>query len=82
MVFWTDQQHQPLHTIDVRTLNGSPFVPLMVLEKLVEQRESMGLQSPEARRILNDYNKMSFDDVLDAIARVSNGDIVFTGREK
>jgi len=78
----TEQQHQPLHTIDVRTLNGNAFVPLMVLEKLVEQRESMGLQSQEARRILNDYHNMSFDDVLDAIVRVSGGDIVFTGREK
>lgn len=75
-------EHKPLHTINVWTLKGSAFVPLMVLEKLVEQREALGLQSPEARRVLNDYNKMTFDDVLDAIERVSGGDIVFTGRGK
>jgi len=72
----------PLHTIDVRTLNGSTFVPLMVLERIVAKREAEGLQSPEARLILNHYQTMTFDKVLDEIERVSNGDIAFVGRTK
>lgn len=71
---------KPLHTIDVRTLKGSTFVPLMVLEQIVAKREAEGLQSPEARLILNHYQHMTFDKVLDEIERVSNGDIVFIGR--
>jgi len=66
--------------IDVRSPQGNVFYILGVFQRLKKQLEKEGIDTTEHQKLLDNYENMEYDKILDEIERITNGTIKFVER--
>lgn len=69
-------------TYNIRGPGGNIYAVLGMFQSVVRQLEKAGLDTIKHKQLLKDYTSMSYDEILDAIEKITNGTVRFTGRNQ